>query len=119
MFSWCFWPFCDLFAVFSWRFRAVFVTFSSCFGCFSVSNGADDVIYDGRCHRCHCQSSLFVDVIGLLLLMSYSFSILFSFPPMMVIIAVLSSQSLDDPFHVLTTTTHDDDLLESLMSSYF
>ena len=36
---------------------------------------------------------------------------------MMVIMIVLSSQSLDDPSHLLTITTHDDDLPESSMSS--
>ena len=47
-------------------------------------------------------------------LMSYSFFILFSFPPMMIIIAVQSGHSHDDPSHVLTITTPDDDLPESL-----
>ena len=35
---------------------------------------------------------------------------------MMIIIIVLSGQSLDDPSHILTITTHDDDLPESSMS---
>ena len=43
---------------------------------------------DGRCH-CRCsQSSLFV--VGLLLLDVFLIDDLFSFPPMMIVIAVLS-----------------------------
>ena len=65
---------------------------------------------DGGCPCRCCQSSLFVDVVGFLLLMSYSFSILFPFPPMMIVIAVLSGHSLDDPYHILTITIPDDDV---------
>ena len=73
-------------------------------------------MYDGRC-PCRCgQSSLFVDVVGFLLLMSYSFFILFSFPPMMIIIAVQSGHSHDDPSHVLTRTTPDDDDVQESLS---
>ena len=69
------------------------------------------MIYDGRCHRCHCQSSLFI---GLLFLDVFLFVDSLSFPPMMIIIAVSSCHSHDDPSHILTTTTHDDDdVLES------
>ena len=60
------------------------------------------------------------DVIDVIIIVVFSLGLLFldvflvddflSFPPMMIIIAVLSSQSLDDPFHILTTTTHDEDV---------
>ena len=69
------------------------------------------MIYDGRCHKCHCHYSLFVGFLFLDVLLVDDF---LSYPPMMTIIAVLSRQSLDDPFHILTTTIHDDDLLRSL-----
>ena len=75
------------------------------------------MIYDGRC-PCRCsQSSLFV--IGLLFFDVFLVDDLFSYPPVMVIMIVLSGHYHDDPSQFLTLTTHDDDdddddVLESL-----